>query len=236
MLPAHDALRQGLAVLADWLDAQTKRDDELERRKKIYLALILLAFHDSLDDPDRFIRRLKTLNTVRLRDFALFGYLAAHGMLPDVPLPYRDAASVFVNSFAEQFREDLRRQVGTMDYERRALMYGETGYRLAFVQGIQAAMRERGATHWRRILHPESSKSGPCPLCIADAELTHPLEEPFLALHVGEVCTMSPITLQFTGAGGAVEYGIPGFTENQITPLLKELYDEIEHNVERSGM
>lgn len=230
-----DTLRQTAAYLAHWLAAQN-RDEELEKRKKVYLALILLAFHESLDSPDRFIRRLKTLNTVRLRGFALFGYREARGMMPDVPLPYRDAASAFVNAFVEQFREDLKRQAGTMDYERRALMYGETGYRMAFLQGIQAAMRERGATHWRRVLHPEASKSGPCPLCVADAEKIHPIEEPFVALHPNEMCTMSPITLQFTGAAGAVEYGIPGFTENQITPLLRELYGEIENNVERSGM
>jgi len=58
-------------------------------------------------------------------------------------------------------------------------------------------MRERGANAWRRVLHPELSKSGPCPLCIEDSLVVHPITDPFLVLHPNEVCSKQELFIQY---------------------------------------
>ena len=210
-------------------------DDETEEKKRAYLILLLAAFHElAATDPDGFIERLKSINASQLAEFSDLGYRRAKGMQGAVPEPWASAASNFVNSFADRFGEDLKSGGGSMDYARRAAKYGEEGYRTAVLQGVQAAMAERHATHWRRVLHPELSKSGPCPLCVEDSQIVHAIDEPFLALHPNEVCSMEPLTLEFSGGQeGLARFGVPGVTENELTQILREAGIESQHNVRR---
>ena len=54
--------------------------------------------------------------------------------------------------------------------------------------GIFQGMIERGATGWRRVLHPELSATGPCDICIADSKLIHPITVEFWD-HVWGCCS-----------------------------------------------
>ncbi len=213
----------GVLAVAVEVVAQEHFDKEAERRRKLYLLFLLALYLDYLNDQDaaRFVRRLRIANTTGLRQFVELGYRRAKGMHTDPPNTWLNAASTFVNSFAGNFLRDLRDGTGVMDYRRRTLMYGEEGFRIAYFNGLQAAMAERGATHWQRVLHPESSITGPCILCIEDAQVIHPISEPFLSLHPNDVCTLNPIGIRFSGAA-SFEMGIPGLTENEITRLLRE--------------
>lgn len=208
--------------------------DDAEKRKRDYLILLLALLHDHGSNPDEFVRQLMVLNRKELQEFARMGYRRAGGMHADVPQPWLDAAGGFVNSYASGFGDAMASGTGTMSYERRVLMYGENGYMMAIVHGIQAAMLERRATHWRRVLHPEASKAGPCALCIADSKVVHSVDEPFQILHPNDVCTLAPISLRFTGTGGSVEYGIPGITENEISRFLQEVGIPHEDNIRRA--
>lgn len=194
---------------------------ETDRRRKKYLLLLLayLTLWGDID-PEKFIALLRRTDSIELPWFSTIGYRTARGMLAEVPEPWRTNASRFVNSFAEGFLQDLKSNSGKMPYRRRTLLYGETGIQIAHLNGIQAAMQERGSKFWQRVLHPELSKAGPCQLCIADSKITHPIEEPFRVLHVNDVCSMSPVGLRFTGPGGLTEFGVPGLTQNEFSLLL----------------
>lgn len=206
----------------------------VEDKKKKYLALILAALFAHATDPSKFISELKRINTNELAGFSDIGYRQAKGGGLSVPQPWGDSASAFVNSFADKFGSDMQAGVGSIDYQTRALMYGQEGYRTALLHGIQAAMSERGASHWRRVLRPELSKTGPCPLCIQDAQTLHTIDEAFMALHNNDVCSMAPLNVRFSGSGEEVEYGVPGFTQNELTNLLKESTGgAVEDNVRR---
>jgi hypothetical protein len=83
----------------------------------------------------------------------------------------------------------------------------------AYILGAQAAMQAHGASHWKRVLHPELSVSGPCPECTADAGVRHPITEPFFEFHPNGVCSAQSIMFGF-GNGTHVEtpianWGIP---------------------------
>jgi len=217
------------------IQVNAARNDEVERKRRAYLALLLAAYHEFLpENPAAFIAELKRVNVAQLDDFGLMGYRDAGGMLPQVPEPWRGFAAPFINKFADHFLGDLENNTTQMDVQRRTLMYGEEGHRMAYLQGVQAAMEERGATHWRRALHPELSRSGPCPLCLADAQILHSIDEPFLSLHPNEMCSMAPIRLRFSGAGNDLDFGIRGVTENEMSEILRQAGIEAETNVRRT--
>lgn len=204
---------------------QAGYEDDVQARRRKYITLLVSAFEAMESDPDRFIARLKELNQSELVEFARMGYRLSRGMLEDVPEPYKSYTYNFVNSFADAFGADMKAGGGRMDYRRRTMLYGDEGYRSAFLNGVQAAMAERGATHWRRMLHPELSVSGPCYLCRTDSEVLHKIGEPFQSLHPHEVCSMSPLRVRFTGPGGLaeeVEMGVPGVTRNAFDDVLDE--------------
>lgn len=230
----------GLIVGQDFrlgLDLIRREKEEAEKKKRKYLLYLLALFAlYGLSDPYRFIQLLKRANSTTLPEFADMGYRQTHGFNPTTPGPWRSAAARFVNSFADGFRAALISRSGVLDYRRRTLMYGEEGYRTAFLHGIQAAMAERGATHWQRVLHPELSLSGPCPLCVEDAAFIHPISEPFKSLHPNEVCTANPLSLRFAGAGGEINFGVPGLTENDITELLRQQGIDPENLIRRTGV
>jgi hypothetical protein len=90
---------------------------------------------------------------------------------------------------------------------RRAMMYPEEGWRLAVVNGQREAMKERGAKRWRRILHPELSKDGPCAECTADAEITHDIEDDFVEFHPNGVCSQQ--FLEYTSGDNEMKIEMP---------------------------
>ncbi|MDO5619280.1 hypothetical protein [Kocuria sp.] len=53
--------------------------------------------------------------------------------------------------------------------------------------------KRREATGYRRILHPELTKGGPCGLCVAAATRLYSLKD-LKAIHDGCVCTVAPVT------------------------------------------
>lgn len=136
-----------------------------------------------------FITQLKTVNAQYIADFARMGYKDAGGVNADADTAATTATN-FINSFADKFGADLEAGYPVDKGAWRTFMYANEGHRLAYVLGQQQAMQERGAKSWRRVLHPESSQSGPCQLCIDDSMLVHPISEPFKLLHPGDVCTV----------------------------------------------
>jgi hypothetical protein len=140
-----------------------------------------------------------------------------------------DIAIKFINGYADNFGKDIEANPDT-DYRFRALMYPREGHRLAYVLGQQQAMQERGAKAWKRVLHPELSESGPCDLCISDSAITHPIDEPFELLHVGDVCTAQEVIAYFAEPPEMVVSGTPSTelpvperpTEHNVIQMLKD--------------
>lgn len=84
---------------------------------------------------------------------------------------------------------------------------------------------------WRRIIHPEESKTGSCGLCIAAATRMYGVEE-LKALHGGCQCTVSPVTkaedpgLQLNAADLNRIYNAAGSTARadlrRVRPVIEE--------------
>ena len=149
-----------------------------------------------------------------------------------------DRAAKFINDFADKFKIDMEASPDS-DLRWRALMYPAEGHRLGYVLGQQAAMREHGARAWRRILHPELSQSGPCVLCIADSAIVHPIEEDFVLLHPGDVCSVAetiayyPVPPEEAGEKPEVEFPVPGRpTIPDIIQMLKDSLGRLGHNIQ----
>lgn len=79
----------------------------------------------------------------------------------------------------------------------------ETDVTLAVRAQYQKTMTAQGATGWRRILHPELSRTGPCGLCVVAADRIYKSED-LLPLHNRCVCEVLPV---YAGAD-------PGLTLN----------------------
>jgi len=145
-------------------------------------------------DAQAFISNLKKENAKWIAVFVEMGYRASGGSHDGTLKSANDYVVAFINGFAETFLQDLLN--GRVTDERgawRAFLYASEGSRMAYMLGQQQAMRERGAKSWRRILHPESTESGPCQLCINDSMLVHSIDEAFVALHPYEACTIQTI-------------------------------------------
>lgn len=97
---------------------------------------------------------------------------------------------------ADAFGEELLRRLELGEsidgLRRRALLYAAQGHKMAFMAGLFQAKMEQGWTHWRRVLRPGLSDSGPCEVCIADARNVHPITEAFFD-HPNGVCGVSYI-------------------------------------------
>jgi len=167
---------------------------------EVYAILRELLWVES--DPIAFIRRLMELNQTHLRKIALNSYLRLGGTGAP-PVEWLDEAAKFVNSFAAGFEAVLLERLAAGetfsegDFENRAMLYPKEGYKMAVLDGQNWFMRERGANSWRRVLHPELSKTGPCPLCVEDSLVVHPIDEPFRVLHPNEVCSKQELFLQY---------------------------------------
>jgi hypothetical protein len=103
-------------------------------------------------------------------------------------------------SHFSEYAKELESRVGDLEALARA-RFRATQYagalHTAFVLGAQMAMQIHGATHWRRILHPELSIAGPCAQCVADAVLVHPISEPFTEFHPNGVCSAQSVMFGF---------------------------------------
>lgn len=207
---------------------QAATEDE-EHRKK-YFALILALIGGTLlqeRDADEFIASLKALNDEWLEKIYLSVYERTGGMGQPSQAEIRYAAE-FVNSYADNFLQDLKDAVESgadlRTFVWRALLYPDSGYKMAAQNAQMKAMSEKGARSWRRILHPELSESGPCPECTADAQVIHPVEEPFVLLHPNDVCGLQWLSVQYFTGGGmpSVEVPLPE-TPNEVTEFLKSL-------------
>lgn len=182
-------------------------------------------------DVTNFVTSLKGANNFWIGRFATRGYQEAAGVGTG-DLGAANRAAEFINSFADKFGQDISASPD-LDFRWRSLMYPSEGHRLGYVLGQQEAMREHGARAWRRILHPELSKSGPCMLCIADSALIHPIDEDFVLLHPGDVCSVAETIAYFPvppeaiapGAEPEVEFPVP--ERPTITSIIQMLKDSL---------
>jgi len=190
-------------------------------------------------DVDEFVLQLKRVNGAWLSQFAERGYTEAAGITDMGYAAAADRAAEFINGFANKFGRDMEASP-EQDFRWRALMYPAEGHRLAYVLGQQQAMKEHGARAWRRILHPELSVSGPCGLCIADSTLIHPMDEDFVLLHPGDVCTVAETIAYFPvppeavppGEKPEIEFPVPGRpTMPAIIQMLKDSLEQLGRGV-----
>lgn len=97
-------------------------------------------------------------------------------------------------AFGEELLSRLEAGADIAGLRQRALLYASQGHKMAFMAGLFQAKMEQGWTHWRRVLRPGLSASGPCEVCVADARNVHPITEAFWD-HPRGVCGM--IYVQF---------------------------------------
>ena len=168
-----------------------------------------------------FIQKLREIDERQLTLIAQQAYTASGGM-GELPLEWASLSAQFVNSFASGFEQALLGALAQGEslekFLYRAMLYPQEGYKMAVINGQSYAMRERGARHWRRVLHPELTSSGPCELCVADSLIIHAIEEPFIVLHPNEACSKQELWLQyFVGGVPSIEVPVPasasGFDE-----------------------
>lgn len=80
-----------------------------------------------------------------------------------------------------------------VEAEQRASNLTRMDLRLAERQAARQRMGAEGVTGYRRIIHPELSKSGSCGLCVVASDRIYSRED-LLPLHGGCECTVMPIT------------------------------------------
>ena len=194
-------------LLAAWDDSSQRHD---------YYVAVHAALAEWLWDkqnPGKFVAVLKQLNGDYLNNIAAAAYQQAGG-IGELDPELREFSARFVNSFADGFLKTLQaqRSFADGDYELRVMLYPQEGYKMAVLNGQAQAMEERGARHWRRIIHPELSKSGTCVFCEADSHLLHGIDEPFSVLHPNDVCGQQWLSIQYLTASGlpSIEVPVPG--------------------------
>ncbi len=199
--------------------------------KRLYFAAVIAALTDELwnnGDVDTFIASLKKINDEYLAKASDEAYAAAGGVGSLDPERRRFAAN-YVNSYADNFSHDLKKMVAdeepmaTNAIKRRVMMYPEEGYKSAVVNATNQVMAERGASHWRRVLHPELSKEGPCPACKADSAIAHSITDPFIVMHPNDVCGTQELGIQYFTSGGMPSIEVP--TPNSGNELAQELFN-----------
>ena len=157
---------------------------------------------DAEDNSDRekaiaaFIASLIMSNIHFMNEAYVEGYRSAGGT--GEPSRERvDAVAALNDQYAENFRDDMLEAMVAEetfpDFEWRANLYAPAGWQRAWMAGIFQAKKEQGMTGWQRVLHPESSESGPCPDCLSDAGVIHSIDEEFTD-HPHGVCTAKFVT------------------------------------------
>lgn len=223
-----DAVNKNKMAAFDPIKLQAAANDS--ETKRLYFAAVIAALTDDLwnsGDVDTFIATLKSLNRDYLSKASDEAYMAAGGV-SKLDVDRRNFASNYVNSYADNLSADLKNMVSdeepiaTNAIKRRVMMYPEEGYKSAVVNATNQVMAERGASHWRRVLHPELSKDGPCPECKADSAIAHSITEPFIVMHPNEVCGTQELGIQYFTSGGMPSIEVP--TPNSGNELAQELF------------
>ena len=194
---------------------------------------------------EAFINTLRTENNRWIAIFVEMGYKGASGSHEGTLESAIDSTEEFINGFLTGFLQDLRDgNVTDLRGAYRAFMYASEGSRMAYMLGQQQAMRERGARSWQRVLHPESSVTGPCDLCIQDSMRIHSVDEAFESLHPNEMCTMAQTVDYYPTEAGEtkaespfkVSMPVPNrfpTTPEQIALALNALGDKVKSYVRR---
>jgi hypothetical protein len=163
---------------------------------------------------DQLVSAMRSLNVKHMTDAYAQGYLTAGGE----GSPDEDRVRGVVawnNSYLDIFARELQARTGETHLTReglqtRALMYPREGYRMAFAYGAFQAKREQGYSHWRRVMHPEASDSGPCQLCLEDSRVQHSLGEEFYEPHPNGVCSQTFLVFS-RGELSSMPFVLPGY-------------------------
>lgn len=189
--------------------AKLKASWEEDDQRLAHVTDVLTAYAEFVKtgDADGFVARFHALNDQHLMAAAQKGYVTAGGLgqLDDDCL---GAACHFVNAYLPGLQAALKTADKRDDAKMiaRVLMYPQEGYKMAVLNGQNRAMRERGATNWKRIV-----KASGCVACQADAQLLHSIDEPFQVLHPNEDCPGGELYLQyFIGGLPSIEIPTPG--------------------------
>jgi hypothetical protein len=190
------------------------------------------GLYDSLissGDVDTFISSLASTNANWIQEFANRGFTSVNGLYENATWA-AEHTTRFINGFLEGFKVALERPNAISELRWRAFMYPNEASRMAYVVGQQQAMRDMGARAWRRELHPERSRTGPCQLCIDDSRLIHPISEPFILLHPGDVCDVASVIVYYPteqpapGIEPMAEMPVPG----RFPPIVQMIRDFLE--------
>lgn len=98
---------------------------------------------------------------------------------------------------AEQFRYEISQGKNVADAlastMERAASIAKTDVKMADRNAKIATFRRENVTGYRRMIHPERSKTGVCGLCLVAADRIYSTDE-LLPIHNGCVCDVAPIT------------------------------------------
>jgi hypothetical protein len=198
-----------------------------------YLAETFNAFDELVGNPlpgavDGFISELKTINAEHMLKFAKDGYNIGGGGFEVDPDWIRGAVN-FVNGYADDFGDRLRAAAeagqNLDNFRWNVYLYPQEGRHLAYMWGVQQAMKERGARGWRRVLHPERSETGPCDACISDSQIVHPIDEGFFEFHPNGVCTAQGVAYYVHPTLPIAEIPIP--TKVTLPKMIREIIKKL---------
>jgi len=208
-----------------------------------YVSDVYGKFDKMLDGGtvDQFVTDLKATNQQWMYEFALDGYKAAGGVQaePSGLRQWANGATSFVNSYADAFGDRLREvyddPVALEGKRWNAYLYPQEGRHLAYMYGMQWAMKEHGARGWQRIIHPELSTTGPCLDCVADSANIHDIDEPFFEFHPYRVCAAQSIAFYTGIEEPMIEIPIPRkvFDKDRIMEILRSLGEKVQQVIRR---
>ena len=172
-----------------------------------------------------FFRELRNGIRQQLLDSALKGYADSGG----VHLPLDTSLLNKVRDDQLGYATRFNTSGDTIADPVRLGMYARQSARLGYITGQMQAMKERGAKYWRRVIHPELSKTGSCPICIADSKLVHPMDFMFTD-HPNGQCSVE--ALAYSIGGDEIEMPIPGRPTlgeiaRQVAAILKRPFEEV---------
>lgn len=209
-------------VDSDSSRGRTPDAQNLEASIEDYSRAISRSFEDvkKAEDDDKkrvavaaFIATLMLTNRTQMTDAYRRGYRDAGGRQEPM-LDRIEAAVAWNNDYARNFEQDMisaiERGEDLGQFEDRAGMYSPQGFRKGWFGGIWQARGEQGYTGWKRILHPEASREGPCEFCIADSQVTHAMAEEWYDHHSG-VCSIQYLTF-YRGGTSSYPMRIPELT------------------------
>jgi len=190
------------------------------------------AFDILLNNPsaiDSFISDMARINAEHMMKFADDGYRVGGGMSISADPEWVRGAINYVNGYLEDFGERLRAGADAgrdlEDYRWNVYLYPQEGRHLAYMWGVQQAMKERGARGWRRVLHPERSEEGPCDACIADSMIIHLIDEGFFEFHPNGVCTAQGVAFYVTPTAPIMEIPIP--TKVTLPEMIRKIIEKL---------